>query len=172
MNAEWLPIAEFPDYEISRNGDVRRVTPPRTARWVRGPLKQATYNGYKYVGLYAPGAKRQRLLRVNLLVLRTFGPKQPTPAHQAAHDDGNRVRNHIDNLIWKTPKENCADRLLHGTHLRGEDFGRSDLREIDVILIRQQLRMNLKTMNQLASIFNVSRVTISRIKRRKIWAHL
>lgn len=51
----------------------------------------------------------------------------PSPQHHAAHYCG---KGHLgcvtkDHLSWKTPKENQADRIVHGTSNRGERHCRS-----------------------------------------------
>ena len=51
---------------------------------------------------------------VHQLVLEAFVGPRPA-RHQAAHGDGNPLNNTLANLRWATPKENEADKRLHGT---------------------------------------------------------
>lgn len=49
------------------------------------------------------------------MVCETFHGPRP-PGAQAAHGDGDPSNNAADNLSWKTPKGNAADRVRHGTN--------------------------------------------------------
>ena len=96
----------------------------------------------------------------------------PSPKHQAAHSCGMAHKGCINprHLSWKTPKENCADRILHGTQVRGSAIPWSKLTDHDVASIRALSESN--TQYELASIFGVSQSNISNILRRKSWTHL
>lgn len=48
-----------------------------------------------------------------LVCLAFHGPK-PTPKHQVAHKDCNKMNNGYLNLRWATPKENIADSIILG----------------------------------------------------------
>jgi hypothetical protein len=56
----------------------------------------------------------------------------PTPEHEAAHNCGKGHDACIapGHLEWKTPAENQADRLIHGTHSRGKRCGKAKLEEV------------------------------------------
>jgi hypothetical protein len=101
----------------------------------------------------------------------THGPA-PTPNHEAAHSCGNGHLGCVNprHIVWKTPKENMADRFLHGTDNRGERAGTSKVTESNVREIRA-LKGRL-TQRRLAHQFGVSLATIRDIQRRKSWAWL
>lgn len=63
----------------------------------------------------------------------------PTPEHEAAHSCGKGHEGCINprHLLWKTHKQNEADKAIHGTRVRGERHGRSRLSEADVLEIRR-----------------------------------
>ena len=70
----------------------------------------------------------------------------PSPTHHAAHSCG---RGHLgcvhpDHLSWKTPVENNADKLLHGTHSRGERNSGARLKARDIFEIRRLYAVNRK----------------------------
>jgi hypothetical protein len=67
-------------------------------------------------------------------------------------------------------KENSADRVLHGTDLRGEDAPVSKLTESDVSAIIAL--EGVMTQSQIATLFGVSQTAISKILRGVIWAHV
>lgn len=154
----WKTIPEAPAYEVSESGLVRRVVVPNRI------LKTYLDNrGYEFLSLSVN--KVLKNFRIHKVVLRVFGPPQPSPKHHCAHNDGNRLHNHYTNLRWASKRENESDKKIHGT-------SDSNLQEIDVIIIRQQLRMKLKTGNELARIFGVNIGTISNIKKRHTWKYL
>jgi hypothetical protein len=70
-------------------------------------------------------------------------------------------------LSWKTPKENNADKLDHGTHSRGERNGRAILNEAQVREIRALKGKLLQ--REIGAMFGVSQVRVSAIHRRKQW---
>jgi hypothetical protein len=100
-----------------------------------------------------------------------YGPP-PTPEHEAAHSCGNGHLGCVAkrHLSWKTHAENMADKLIHGTHNRGERQGRSKLTEANVREIRQLNGIFLD--REIAAIFGVSRGTINDIMRRTTWGWL
>jgi hypothetical protein len=96
----------------------------------------------------------------------------PSDVHQAAHSCG---KGHLgcvnkQHLSWKTPKENAADRIIHGTDIRGEKSPLAKLTEKQVLEIRQ--RTGEDTIRQLAFEYGVNQATIWEIQKRKIWAHI
>jgi hypothetical protein len=88
---------------------------------VRGPrghdLTEVISNsGYAQVRLEIDG--KQVLRYVHRLMLEAFfGP--PPGKRDGAHGNGKRRDNRLENLEWKTRRENLADRDRHGTHQRG-----------------------------------------------------
>lgn len=96
----------------------------------------------------------------------------PTPEHEAAHSCGKGHEGCISphHLSWKTTSENHADKLIHGTHLRGERSGTAKLTEDQA---REILRLKgVKSQYELAKQFGVRQPSISRIHQGKRWAHL
>ena len=112
----WLPIPAFPGYSISSLGQVRHQS---------RDLKPQPRGGYLRVRLVAPDGKRV-WRPVHTLVLEAFVGPRPSPKHHGAHTpDNDRSRNSVDNLAWKLPSENEADKRACGTAPRG---GCGDLR--------------------------------------------
>lgn len=70
-------------------------------------------NGYKTVMLRVGG--RSTRFYVHRMILEAFVSLPPTEAHQAAHWNGVRDDNRLENLRWATPAENHADIDRHGT---------------------------------------------------------
>ena len=90
-------------YQISKNGEVWCYPNRQTGyRW----KKKATYiskNGYERVNLYFGG--KAYGYSVHRLVACAYIPN-PQGKKYVNHKDGNKRRNHADNLEWATAKEN------------------------------------------------------------------
>lgn len=121
---------------------------------------------------YGRLARDGRDLVVSRLVCEAEHGPPPSIRHQAAHACGNGHKGCVTrrHLSWKTPEENNADKLIHGTHHRGERYGAVKLTEASVLQIRA-LR-GRRTQAALARDFGVSRGTIKDVQLRKSWAWL
>lgn len=60
------------------------------------------------------GRGRPTLARVHVAVCETFHGPRP-PGYHAAHDNGDKSDCSAENILWKTPAENEADKVRHGT---------------------------------------------------------
>jgi transcriptional regulator with XRE-family HTH domain len=74
------------------------------------------------------------------------------------------TKNH---LSWKTTKENSADKLAHGTKMRGESHPTAKLKASDVAEIKAM--RGVVPHRQLAERFGVSISHISRIQSGRAW---
>ena len=96
----------------------------------------------------------------------------PTPQHDAAHSCG---KGHLGcvsphHLSWKTKSENQADRILHGTHQRGERNKSSKITEEqakEIIFLKGK-----EKQNDIAKRYGVTREAISKIHSGKNWSWL
>ena len=150
---KWLPITEFPNYEISDAGIVRRIDTQKV-------IAQNTKRGkhpYKRVHLSHEGVSKYVL--VHRLVLLAFVGPCPE-GMQTLHKDDDPSNNNLSNLEWGTPKRN------HETIDRtGENNGRSKLTPEDVIAIRASTELH----TVLADLYGVAAGYISQIKKGKTW---
>jgi hypothetical protein len=127
-NEEWRPVFGFEvTYEVSNLGRVRSLPRSRDRlylmrdgagrpirRSIRVPTQgkvlkpKRTAGGYEEVCLRVAG--RQRMALVHRLVLEAFvGPCGSTKIH-AAHLNGQRADNRLENLTWATAFENASHR--------------------------------------------------------------
>jgi hypothetical protein len=167
---EWRAIPGWPAYEVSENGDVRRVLGgkgTRVGHTLKPWLNKQT--GYLQVSLWRQN--RGWKTTIHRLVALAFLGAPPTRLHLVAHNDGNRLNNHRTNLRWATQRENCADTLIHGTHNRGTRNGQAQLDEISVLAIRKMVAMKLPQAF-IANGHGICRQSVSDIANRKRWAHL
>lgn len=100
---------------------------------------------------------------------REHGPP-PTPRHQAAHSCGKGHLGCVNrkHLEWKTPRENEADKFIHGTSARGGRNAAAKLTESQVL----EIRASVKPERELAEEFGISKAQVSAIRTRKKWAWL
>jgi len=166
---KWLPIRGYEGiYEVSAGGAVRTVgrafvrkngvlfkVAPRTR-------KARIKNGYLVVDL-ASGGKCKTFL-VHALVAAAFIGTRPD-GNEIRHLDGDSLNNSVSNLVYGTVAENAADRIRHGTSLRGELNPRAKLSEKMV----REIRHAVGSQATIARRYGVAQTLISQIKRRTIW---
>lgn len=179
---EWRTVADFPNYEVSNLGRIRRTRPsyttnPTTGRRIEqfpiGYLikpKMKGKNGYLYVSLRTIPNNPARNRHLHDLVCRAFHGAPPTSKHHVAHWDGIKSNCRAENLRWATQKENAADKKRHGTDPIGSRHGHAKLNENDVINLR--LLANNISNKKLSEIFGISQATVSDILRRRKWKHI
>lgn len=92
---------------------------------------------------------------------------------QSAHTCGRGNEGCINgnnHLVWKTPSGNMADKLIHGTHNRGNRHHKVKLDKEKVFAIRT-LR-GKHTQRELAAMFGVCVSNICGIQSGKTWGWL
>lgn len=126
-----------------------------------------TISGYGAVK--GPGGKSTTAARQ--MCQMVHGPA-PTPKHECAHSCGKGDEGCVNpkHLRWATTVENHADKVEHGTLIRGTAVKSSKLSESDVREIRR-LSHSLR-VGQLAKRFGVAHSTIIRAQQRDSWAWL
>lgn len=141
---------------------------------IQGPssyvLKQQVQGGRAWIS-YRSADKKKCTVQVSVMVCETFHGPRPEGMH-AAHEDGNALNNRADNIKWKTPKENAADKYRHGTVPMGVDAVTwTKLTAEEVREIRQK-RKNGAFGTTLAIEYGVNSTTIYDICNGTAWSHL
>lgn len=168
---EWRQLVEFPDYEISELGVVRRLTDSRCAK--RGHVLRPKTDRYGYLAVRPFHCGKGRHVTVHRLVAIAFIGEPPTPDHEVAHFDGCHQNNDWHNLRWATSQENCADKKRHGRVVVGERHHKAKLTAKDVAEIRLIASVPAPLYQyEIAALYGVAQPTIGSILRGKIWAHL
>lgn len=122
-------------------------------------------NGYGQIAL-----SRHKKALVHRRVCEIIHGPAPTPRHEAAHECGKAACCNPNHLRWATKLENHADRIAHGTTMRGEKQIFARLTESDVKRIRE-LR-GVVTQRELSKAFNVSQTTINYAQSGRNWGWL
>lgn len=170
---EWLPIPQFPVYEVSEYGHIRRLIPAK--RYPKGRVIKPfpDRNGYLFIRLFIDGKFYQK--GVHHFVASAF-IRLPKDNEECDHIDLDKANNHYTNLRWLTHKQNCQAqgkfyRERRKTIPRGEDFSHHALKEADIPLIFDMARQ-YKTQNDIALHFQVSSTLIHQVLHGKVWAHV
>jgi len=119
--------------------------------------------GYGVLGFEGENYKAHRMM----CILAHGEP--PSPLHQAAHSCGNGHLGCVNplHLSWKTPTQNMADSVAHGT--ARTDRGRKRVK-LTVEQVQQILALKgVKSQQEVAEIFGVSWRQIGKIQRGVSW---
>jgi len=167
---EWRPVVGFESwYEVSSLGRVRRT---RTGSGTRvGLILRPALDKDGYAFVYLCRESTRKFHRVSRMVAAAFLGPAPI-GHQVNHKNGVKIDNQVGNLEWVTRSENRLHAFATGlqTGTRGDQNGRSKLKEADVRVIRAARGHEMQ--DSLASRFGVDQSTISDIQRGKSWRHV
>jgi hypothetical protein len=169
MTSDWRPVPIFPDYAVNKAGAVKRITDARTAKAGRFMKTQRLPSGYEVVCLRRDGKSITQY--VHALVLEAFVCPRPTSAHQAAHANGIRDDNRVENLRWVLPVENAADKKLHGTDQVGMKHHLRKITDDQVLEIRR-LRKQGVYCKDIAARFGLHAAYVSLVANGKRWGHI
>lgn len=181
---EWRVLREFPDYEISNDGRLRRLTAGSNTK--AGALIRVTMSSgqsaYPKYGLTVPDGRR--LTRnAHILVAAEFLEPMPADKPLVLHRDDNRMNCRSENLKWGSHPENKADAKLNErlplgaehpcakkpwTRPRGERHSSSKLTEFDVLAITLDRRLH----REIAAAFGVDKALVGRIRQGLVWKHI
>ncbi|MBB3411196.1 hypothetical protein FHT87_005149 [Rhizobium sp. BK316] len=171
-NKHWQRLRKYGDPHISK------TTPGDPEKYLYDVV--LSYNGDECLiwpfGRVSTGYGLVRIDGKSALVSRFVCEKicgpAPSITHEAAHSCG---KGHLGcatkrHLSWKTPTENKADQLIHGTRARGTKHGNAKLTEAAVETIRSLCGKAKQA--EIAQRFGVDQSVISRVQSGKRWAWL
>lgn len=160
-------------YQISTHGRIKSIR--ATTNTFPGKLVKARVNqrGYKSVSLSKDGCTKTP--SVHSLVLLTFVGRRPK-GMVIHHRDHNKQNNHLDNLMYCTPKENALFSIEFQGVLSpppptfyGEEHPGSKLTWDQVAEIRARYEAGGCTHKSLGMEYGVSKTAIGFIVRKKLW---
>lgn len=155
-------------YEVSDEGRIRSLPRPN---WNRTTiLKPSIDNGYYCYVLQRGGRKEKRT--IGRFMLEAFsGKRKHSRKMHAAHRNGNRHDNWLDNFYWATVSENHLDKRKHGTDYRGEDNHNAKITAAMAKAIIKELKKGRK-QGVIAKEFNVTPNIVWALRAGKTWKHL
>lgn len=173
---EWRPIPGYePYYEVSDEGQVRRIGKSRGSQ-VGRILNQTDHKqGYKAISLNAAGVPRTFLVH-RLVAMAFLGPIPDTL--DVNHIDGDKKNNAVANLEYMTRQQNLAHAVRIGlVDNFGENNPTSKLTTKQVAEIRANYshggyRVGGKGYKALAAEYGVSWELIRSIIKGRVWQSL
>jgi hypothetical protein len=175
-------VIGFAFYEVSNYGNVRSIdrevslVDPRSGKTVKRKYKGVNLRTKRsvtdgrlkslQVTLYIDGQPYYRT--AHSLVMDAHVGRRPY-GYEIAHNDGDAGNNRLDNLRYTTHRDNCLDRVRHGTENIGERNPMSILREDDIYAIRRDPDATTRDLSQR---YGVSVSAINDVKSGATWAHL
>lgn len=165
-HCRFLPVPDWDGYVACEDGTV--WSNKKHGKWTRIEKNTTTEYGYRLV-IFADHGKA-KIQPIHRIVARTFLGPRPE-GMQVRHLNGDKLDNRLENLKYGTPKENVADKKLHGTQTRGQDHPGAKLSDDDVMEIR--LLSSLGTKRKILCIgYDVGDGMISQIVSGNTWKHL
>jgi hypothetical protein len=172
---EYRIIPGYPMYRVGSDGTV-------WSSWNKSPGKRThghvwrkmtvsySRRNYRAVILNRGQRKRTRFLVHKLVLLAFVGPCPP--GMEARHfPDRTPHNNRLENLSWATPKQNNADKIIHGTYRVGEKCSTVKLTTEKVIEARKRY-VRGESQRKIAEDLGVSQTNIGMIVRRRTWRHV
>ncbi len=171
----WKPLGEYPNYEVSDEGNVRRVgafvergdgikryLPSRNLK----PGAGGPHGKYLRVSLWHRG--KQSCAYVHRLVAVAFIGPCPK-GYEVNHKDGKHANNRTENLEYVTPSQNKQHFYLNNRGLiSGENHWNAKLRGVDVSAIRALAAAGFP-QTYIGKLFEVHQMTVSKIARGERW---
>jgi HNH endonuclease/NUMOD4 motif len=159
----WRPVPGFPNYQVSRNGEVRSIARNKLLNQFEGK------RGYMHVNLYRDGQPTHCL--VHRLIAEAFLGAIPL-GWQVNHKRPNSKRdNRLDNLELVTPEQNRLHAARHGLLKVGESNPRAKLTEEGVRNIRR-MRAEGVRVRDIAWQYDVSERAVYALCRGETWKHV
>lgn len=156
---DWRPWPTDKNFYVSKAGYVFSL---KSAKILR---KNKINSGYHCVHVYRAANKT-----VHSIVLETWSGPRPK-GYEAAHLNGIKTDNRLENLKWCTKSENQFHRRAHGTDNRGEKHPLAILSEKDLPAINRLIERG-KTQKEIGEIFGVSAGSINHFIKGKTWKHV
>jgi len=165
-------LPEWPGYGVDTDGYLWSCLVPGPGfgkfknKWTRLKSNSTSSNGRIIIGL--SNGKIQVKKQLHRLIIETFIGPCPEGL-ETCHNNGNHTDNRLSNLRYGTHKQNMADKIKHGTSVRGDRHPISKLDVKKVREIRLLIQKGEKNLGQIANLFGVDRTIISRIRDKRAW---
>lgn len=171
MEADWVPVLDFPGYEINNVGEVRSSRRGRKERLISPRISF----GYVRYGLMRDGKQCWRM--AHRLVWEAFNEAIPKDL-QINHKNGVKHDNRLENLELATGSENQQHRFQVLGHqpviagAKGERNGNAKLNAEIVLAIRQARKDECVSYRVLGDRFGILASTAHRICTGGSWGHV
>ena len=147
-------IPQYPSYEISAYGTIRRVETKKI-------LKPRFYNRYLHTSLSVNNKYYYHTVH-RLVAMAWLETPENYKSLQVAHNDGDPMNNHYTNLRWATAKENIHDKYAHNSFNPpfGENHHASTLNVDIVVKMRREIKETKANCSELSKKYGKAKLTI------------
>lgn len=169
MQELWKVIEEYPDYEVSNQGRVRRLRGQKGAH-----LMKAMKNDRGYPQVRLTMLPKRATADIHRLVGKAFVANTLNKAC-INHIDCNPQNNFAENLEWCTQAENIAHSRKLGrypNHWQGKRSPAAKLSDAQVRAIRQEYESSQISHAKLAEKYGTNKKTITNIINRKFYVYV
>lgn len=164
LGGEWRTMPEYEGAYFSCDGRCARIVASNgKVRLLKGGI-----HGKGYLAIMLRGSKS---LYIHRAVCTLFNGSPTKGRNQVRHLDGNPKNNCASNLAWGTPKENQADRFIHGTASIGEANPMAKLTSELVRQMRAERESTGRPYYKIAKDFGVSTMTAFRAITNRAWTY-
>lgn len=153
-----------------RNGDPNRLVKPLSPRgaplkWLNEHVNFEGCDCLVWPFSRGPcGRAHMRGVRPSRYMCEAANGPSPSKTHEAAHSCGNAHLGFVNprHLRWATPKENAADKIIHGTLIKGEKHYAAKLNQQKANEIKSLL--GSVKQSEIAKMFQISKQLVNSIK--------
>lgn len=171
---KYKDIPNYPQFEVSRDGDVVRKTVTtirsngRPIKKMRHSLRKTiTKKGYVSVSIHI--GKSTKRVAVHRLVAMTFIPN-PKAMKEVNHKNGIKTDNRVENLEWCTRSENVRHSFKLGLRShKGENNSNAKVTRQEVENIRSLAKSGVSPKS-ISVGYNISLTSIYNIISKRTWA--
>jgi hypothetical protein len=153
---EWRSLEEFPDYQFSDTGLVKKNGKYRSP-----------YLGHSYPTVYLSNKFVRKQVRLHTIIAELFIGPCPE-GFIIRHLDDDKENNQVSNLAYGTDYDNKQDAIRNDKIPKGEKHGCAKLTQVEVNEIRNT-EYYYGCIETLAKEYDVSRSTISSIRTGRTW---
>lgn len=152
-------------YAVSKEGRIWSYPKPgrngHSGKWLNGSSDK---DGYREVRLNSYAGAPAQHRKIHRVVANAYIPNPMNLPH-VNHINGLKTDNRVENLEWTTHAENMSHARLNNLATKPENARHTKLNWKAVVAIR----FSDESPKSLATKYNVSEATISRVLAHKIW---
>lgn len=178
---KWKHIKEYKGYyQVSNTGKIRSldrvITYTRNGSqigvFVKGYELSGSITGCGYLRVHLIGGSSKKSILVHRLVAKAFRRTVKDKLF-INHLDGNKLNNHVSNLVWCTHAENIQHAFDTGLNShKGSSHTKSIFSEMDVLFIHEIIIAGGTSFNQISNMYGVQEAAISSIATGRTWTHI